>query len=191
MSIGQHNQKLTTSPKASSALSDAQQLAGLSPFMPITLTQGKVALVDKADYVWLNQWKWYVRKDRKRYFYATRMVYTLDKWTQIQMHRFIMNAPAHLHVDHINFDTLDNRRQNLRLCTSGQNTSSQRPQHKTTASIYKGVWFIKEVKRWRAGIQYHYKKIHLGCFVDEIEAAKAYDQAAKKYFGEFAITNFP
>ena len=100
-----------------------------------------------------------------------------------------MDAPKGLFVDHINHDGLDNRKSNLRLCTQRQNNQTQRPRGKT--SKYKGVYWNKRAKKFMASICIDGKKKSLGYFIDEVAAAKSYDKAAKKLFGEFAYLNFP
>lgn len=94
-------------------------------------------------------------------------------------------------VDHKNHNTLDNRKENLRVCNKRKNSENQSPQRRETSSLYKGVNFFKRVKRWRAYIKVNQKQIHLGYYLTEIEAAQAYDNAAKTYFGEFCHLNFP
>jgi hypothetical protein len=107
------------------------------------------------------------------------------------MHREIMNPPEHLLVDHRNNDTLDNRRANLRLATHSEN-SYNRPKTKAkTTSQYIGIYLEKRTGRWTVKIRANGKRLWLGRFELEIEAAKAYDAAAKKYHGEFARLNFP
>src|SRR5690242_17796567 len=103
------------------------------------------------------------------------------------MHRVIMNASADIHVDRINGDGLDNRRENLRLCTRDENMMNRR-KNSNNSSGYKGV--DRNKGKWRAYIQVDKKWIHLGYFSTAEQAAHAYDNAAKKYFGEFANTNF-
>lgn len=152
----------------------------------IPLTQGKVAIVDDEDYSMLSQYRWFLhttgcairhfghgRKDRR----------------MIRMHREIMNAPKELQVDHINGDKLDNRRSNLRLATNSQNQMNCRKRYGND-SKYKGVCWHWQNSKWRANIKIDGKQTHLGLFLNEIDAAKAYDDAARKYFGEFAKTNF-
>jgi hypothetical protein len=104
------------------------------------------------------------------------------------MHRqLIPDVPAGLVIDHINADGLDNRHANLRLATVAQNAANSRPR-KSRAGL-KGVTFAKGKNRWRASIVANGSRIHLGYFRDPRDAAKAYDAAAKKYFGEFAYLN--
>ena len=152
----------------------------------ISLTQRKVAIVDDIDYDRLTCWKWYVHEG-----YAARKSSRLVGHKVILMHREIMNPPAHLLVDHRNNDGLDNRRANLRLATHSEN-SYNRPKTKAkTTSQYIGIYLEKRTGRWTVKIRANGKRLWLGRFESEIEAAKAYDEAAKKYHGEFARLNFP
>jgi len=105
------------------------------------------------------------------------------------MHRFILNAPRHKLVDHIDGNGLNNRKANLRLCNHSQNAWNRRP-NSGCHSKYKGVYWNKDKKKWHATISKSYKRIHLGYFDNEIEAARAYDKKAKEFFGEFAYLNF-
>ena len=100
-----------------------------------------------------------------------------------------MQAPKNLLVDHINHDGLNNTRKNLRLATHAQNKRNQRS-FKPASSKYKGVYYAKQEKAYRADIQYNGKKIFLGRFKKETDAAKAYDKKAKELFAEFACLNF-
>jgi hypothetical protein len=107
------------------------------------------------------------------------------------MHRQILNAPDSLIVDHINGNGLDNRKANIRTATYTQNSCNRKKANKDTWSQYKGVTFNAKRKKWKARIQVHGRKIYLGSFNAETNAAKAYDKAAKKYHKEFAALNFP
>ena len=97
--------------------------------------------------------------------------------------------PAGQELDHSNGDPLDNRIENLRPATHQQNMRNRKPQGGT--SRYKGVWRDKRKRKWRACISYNGKVIHLGTFTDEIEAARAYDGAARRLSDSFARCNFP
>jgi hypothetical protein len=153
----------------------------------LKLSQGKVALVDDEDYEWLNQWKWFAHKDCNTY-YAGRSEKINGSRKQIWMHRAIMNTPVGLEVDHIDHNGLNNQRSNLRNCTQSQNHMNQSNMGK---SKYKGVSFFtkKKYKQVRANICVCGSPIYLGSFLTEEEAALAYNEAAKKYFGEFALLN--
>jgi hypothetical protein len=153
----------------------------------IPLTNGLVALIDADDVERVSKFKWYAsEKDKWTYALKGRT----DESPYAAMHRFIMNAPEGLHVDHINGNGLDNRKSNLRICTNQQNRWNQ-DSHRGSSSQYKGVFFEKRRERWRAEIRFDHRRIKLGDFPNEIEAAKAYDKIAWLCFGEFARTNFP
>lgn len=144
--------------------------------------KGKFAIVDDEDYEELFKYKWCldawggyaVRFDNRR------------MRGLIKMHREIMKPPDKSHVDHINGNSLDNRRCNLRLCTSMQNIWNKR---KKSGQKFKGVH--PSGSGWRAVIQTNGKQHHIGTFATEIEAAMAYDEVAKREQGEFARLNFP
>lgn len=108
----------------------------------------------------------------------------------IFMHRLIMNARAGEKIDHINGNRLDNRKENLRLCTTSENNRNVKISRKNNKTGYKGVSLEKGDGKYRSCIKVNGKTIHLGRFPDVVSAAKAYDEAANKYFGDFARTNF-
>ena len=153
----------------------------------IELSQGKVALVDDEDYEYLNQWKWCALKSHNVY-YAVRTVRHDNMQTTQCMHRLILNCPSGMKDDHRNGDGLDNRRDNLRICTNAENIHNSRVQSRNKSSRFKGVHLHKA--KWCSRIKVNGVKIHLGYFISEYAAADAYDLAAKKYFGEFARLNF-
>ncbi len=107
------------------------------------------------------------------------------------MHREVLHVAEGLFVDHINHHGWDNRKANLRPATPADNARNALYPKINTTSKYRGVWYNKKKKRWRAVIGINYKRKIIGKYHDEIAAAKAYDQAAKKYHKEFAILNFP
>jgi hypothetical protein len=96
-----------------------------------------------------------------------------------------------LFIDHINCNAIDNRRANLRIATRAQNAKNRSKSKRKCSSVYKGVHWHKQHKKWGAMIAVDHKRIHLGYFSNEDQAAKCYDEAAKKYHGEFACLNFP
>jgi hypothetical protein len=161
----------------------------------IELTKGYFAKIDDEDFVEVSKYKWHVlfkRKGGKPY--ANTSIHISGsgknrKKKNINLHKLIMKTTNH--VDHKNGDTLDNQKINLRECNNSQNHMNIPKIKKKTASKYKGVSFRKEHKysKWRATIRVNGKSMELGCFVTEIEAAKAYNEAATKYHGEFANIN--
>lgn len=144
-----------------------------------------VALVDDADYEWLSQFTW-----RPRNGYAARSYRQDGKIVTVSMHRVICGFPDGLEVDHVNFNKLDNRRANLRICTRQQNARHLYRQRNNTSG-YMGVRWLKLRKRWCATIRHDGKSYHCFQGSDIIEAARAYDAKARELFGEFANTNFP
>jgi HNH endonuclease len=124
-----------------------------------------------------TQWQTYIRCDRS---HKGMQFHTL-------LHRLIMNPPRTKQIDHIDGDTMNNRRSNLRIATPTQN--QQNRQYGYGYSDYKGVNL--NMGLWRAKITVNKKQVHLGYFATEEAAALAYDEAALNYFGEFAKTNFP
>ncbi len=151
----------------------------------IPLSQGKFAIVDAGDYEELNQYKWYADKSGHTYYAVRRKGRKL-----ISIHRQVMKAPRGLVCDHIDHDGLDNRKKNLRLCTQGENIRNMRAR-KGGTSIYIGVSFDKRIQMFSAKICVNYKKIWIGNFKCEIEAARARDRKAIEVHGEFASLNFP
>jgi len=153
----------------------------------LKLTKGKQTLIDDCDYEQVSKFKWRVlhRKYSKNY-------YVVRNHGGIILHREILGLTKGdgKEVDHINHNGLDNRRINLRVCTHKENEHNQYTQNRLKSSKFKGVDWHKNTQKFRARIKFNSKKIHLGFFFSEIEAAKAYDEAAVKYFGEFAYLNF-
>jgi hypothetical protein len=154
----------------------------------IFLTKNKYAIVDDDDYYVLSRWKWHLVVADKA-FYAARssLIKYGEKRKRIYMHRFIMQPEHGMEVDHINGDGLDNRKINLRVCLHSENKQNLHARY--GSSRYKGVWWNNERQKWEAGIKTNSKKVFLGRFKDEFEAALAYNRAAINYFGEFANLN--
>lgn len=159
----------------------------------IVLTQGKIALVDDADYDWLNQWKWIASKparSRTYYVYHSVLIARAKRYTTEWMHRLILGLQMgdKQQCDHIDHNGLNNQRSNLRVCTKTQNMQSSRKRKRRT-SKYKGVCWHRHNRKWYSRICVKKKEIHLGFFDSEIDAAAAYNVAALKHFGDFALLN--
>lgn len=143
-----------------------------------------VAMVDDEDYEMVNEYKWHYHHDS----------YAVTTWSKVAgrvkfllMHRLILGELVRGKVtDHINGNGLDNRRENLRVCSQSENTCNQK-QSKSNTSGYKGVFL--QGKKWKTQIRINGKTHYIGYFSDKIEAARAYNEAAKKYHGEFARLN--
>lgn len=157
----------------------------------ITLTRGLFAIVDDADFDWLNRWNWQAMKSGDK-FYASRDVRfgprRLSQKRRILMHREILRAGPDQLVDHRDRDGLNNTRSNLRCATNTQNGANSIS--KRGSSQFKGVFWDNQVQRWHARITVGKRQHFLGRFDNELEAAAAYDAAARVYFGEFARPNF-
>jgi hypothetical protein len=146
--------------------------------------------VDQEDFELLNKYKWYASKSKNTY-YASRTKTSGKKKTEIKMHREVIKPPVGMVVDHINHKGWDNRKANLRPATHQQNIFNRRyVRKKSSSSKYKGVSWTPHVQMWRVRVWLNYKSKNIGYFKDEIEAAKAYDEAVKKYHKEFAVLNF-
>src|ERR1700741_607107 len=159
----------------------------------IQLTQGKVALIDEEDFALVSPFSWDAFRNEDRGWYARKGAKPKEKDF---MHRLICGLAQKdpRHGDHRNGDGLDNRRENLRVCTRAQNAQNR----KTPAGRFKGVSLAKHHDRvgynlpkpWKATISANKQHIFLGLFATAEEAARAYDCAALQHHGEFARLNF-
>lgn len=152
----------------------------------VTLTRGHVSLINPEDAEFVGQWNWSTlmwgptrraavrRKNSGGFFY---------------LHREITGAPSGKEVDHISGDTLDNRRENLRVCDPRLNHRNVSPHRKKTSSRFKGVYHDKERGQWQAYINVDGVRHRLGRFHSELDAALAYDSKATELHGEYAKTN--
>ena len=154
--------------------------------MKIKLTQNKVTLIDDADYELIKQYKWCAGRTHQCWYAITQARNDDGKRTTLYMHRLIIgNNCKDLFIDHINGDGLDNRRSNLRICTNAENLHNRLPRRE----MYKGVYWCKRKKPWRARIRNNGRLIHLGYYDSKEKAANAYNKAARNYFGGFAFLN--
>ena len=153
----------------------------------IPLSRGMVALVDDDDYDMLvSVGKWHATPGTSGTYYANRSITRPGGGQTTQgMHTLISGWP---YVDHRNGDGLDNRRANLRQATDSQNQGNRRIGSNNTSG-YKGV--SRSGLKWRARIRLDGHQTHMGCYATPQEAARAYDTASIKHFGEFARPNFP
>lgn len=141
----------------------------------IPVGHGQFAIVDDEDFELVSKYRW---NAKGTYGYAV---------TNLRMHRLIMNAPAGMFVDHINGDTLDNRRCNLRICTNAEN--QQNTASRGGTSRYKGVSFNKKSGKWKAAFLANGKCYYLGLWESEEDAARAVDKKRREVCGTFASKN--
>lgn len=146
----------------------------------IKLTQGKETIVDDDDY--------YKLIDYKCHYDGVYAGLTINN-KKVRLHRVILgiNNPD-IKVDHINRNTLDNRKENLRLVTQQQNMFNKGNKI-GSKSIYKGVSLHTKNRNWIAHIRYNKKTIHIGSYNSEIDAAIAYNKKAFEFFKEYAYLN--
>jgi hypothetical protein len=142
---------------------------------------GNKFLIDSEDYEKIKKYYW-------RYEKRTGYFQSFINGHSLYLHRYLMNVKSQsgICVDHINRDKTDNRKSNLRLCTSHQNTMNKLSPHQISGK-YRGVQKVKS--KYSAAITYKYKRYHLGYFFTAEEAAKAYNEKAKELYGEFAVLN--
>lgn len=147
----------------------------------------KEVFVDDEDYDRVVYYNWSLKKSRNT-FYARSWISETEK---VPLHQFIIGKQKGKVIDHIDGNGLNNQRSNLRFCTNAQNSANCK--RKIGATGYRGVHFagkaIKHKVMYKAGIRVNYKNITIGYFNTPIEAAVAYNNAAIKHFGEFAVLN--
>jgi len=158
-------------------------------YVEVLLTQNKKALIDYMDYKVVSKHKWHTHKSSD-ILYAGTNLYSKEKnrnQTKILMHSLILGENL---IDHKNGNGLDNRRSNIRACTISQNRANS-SKAKGTSSKYKGVFWRDADKKWFAQTSKNHKRYYIGKFENASDAAKAYDNFARKLYGDFAKLNFP
>jgi len=148
----------------------------------VPLSQGLFATVDAADYKEIRKHRWSVLRVGTKVY-----AQTLIHGRHVLMHRFLLRPRKGYQVDHIDSNGLNNCRSNLRVCTAGQNQANRRP--RGGSSRFVGVWRRRD--RWVAEIRHRGRRYSLGCYADEVEAAKARDRKAVELHGVYAYLNFP
>lgn len=153
----------------------------------ISLTQGQFAKVDDDDFETFGSLKWCAiwDLDTKSFYVRRTVTVSPRKRTVEYLHRVVMGNPKSMKVDHINHNTLDCQRANLRVCTTSQNAMNRAGSTRNSQTGVRGVSWDASRKRWYSRIEVGGKKIFLGRFTEIASASAAYAMANKKYFGEF------
>jgi hypothetical protein len=149
----------------------------------IPLSQGQFAIVDDDDFEKINTYKWCIKKTSHN-LYAKRVF----NMKTIDMHRFIMNPKIGYVIDHINGDGLDNRKENLRICTHSENMKNIKVRKDNTSGV-RGIHWQKKANKWHCQIQYNGKKIYLGLYKD-LEDAKRVVLLHQNNTSEFYKTRY-
>lgn len=147
----------------------------------LILTNGEKVQLDDQDYDYYNQWSWFRSH--------TGLVYRHTRQGHIALHKLICPVSESMEVDHKDRNQLNCQRSNLRPATHSQNGANKIAPPNTSG--YRGVYWNRAKGRFHAQIKKNKQTIYLGLYQSPEEAARAYDKAAKKYFGDFAILNFP
>jgi len=160
----------------------------------IKLTQGKVALVDDADFEELSKHKWwaYYRRSENRWYCARKAPSGVERPRQktVYMHAVIAGTQPGFDTDHIDGDGLNNTRRNLRVCTRAENQHNQTRKNQGRTSRYRGVSWNNKNRKWEAVIRSNWKQAYLGGFDSEHDAAGAYDVAGIARDPEHFTPNF-
>lgn len=153
----------------------------------VPLTRGFVCTISPEDWSRVRDYFWYAMTNKSGNTYAATNIPGAAH--TLLMHRLLTNAPKSVKVDHKDGNGLNNVRRNLRLVSAAGNSHNSRRRRGT--SRFKGVYWYKLTNRWHAVICLNYKRRSLGYYHDEEQAARAYDEAARKLHGAHACVNFP
>lgn len=160
----------------------------MGTYAEIPLSRGLVAIVDVDVAPSMSAWEWHASEKGAGKFYARRNEWTDGNMRAVYLHRVIAGAPDGYEVDHINGDSLDNRRENLRVCPAAKNRQN-RLKRIVKSSAFKGVSWDSRRRLWVAAIYVEGRKKYLGRFDSEEAAARAYNTAATLNHREFANLN--
>lgn len=154
-----------------------------------TKKYGAVKLTfDEKSFKLYQKYNWWLKDQNNKYSYLCRDCVTTGK--KFRFHRELLNlTDKNLVCDHINGDGLDNRLDNLRICTQKENIRNKNKTKNQTSSKYKGVSFNKLNNNWRVRMEKDGSQVEIGSFKTEKEAAEAYNKAAIKMYGEYAKVN--
>lgn len=183
--------------RANIRIEQKNQIKRHDGIVEIDVGHGRIAIVNTKDYGLVKPYTWCAikRQGSNTWYAQTNIKQDNGKYSTVQMHWLIVpSIPVGMVRDHKNRNGLDNRQENIRICTNQQNIRNQGHHRDAKHSVYKGVTRILGNRRkrpWVARIIVNYKPISLGYYGTELEAARAYDVGAKKYFGEYARLNFP
>jgi hypothetical protein len=147
------------------------------------------AIVDDEDFEWASQWKWFAHRNKDHFYAARSIPAPNNERRELLLHRELMKAPIGLMVDHKNRNGLDNRKENLRICTNQQNQWNRKKARNGKTSRFIGVRWHKGDRKFYAEIQVDGRRKHLGGFASEEDAAIARDKAVIKYHGPYANLN--
>jgi hypothetical protein len=156
----------------------------MSNIITIPITKGLFVTINSEDYELVLPYSWYAKKGKNTYYAANK------NKSVIYMHRLILGlTDPNLKGDHIDHNGLNNCRNNLRVATNSQNNFNAVKRRGHASTKYKGIYYDRSREKWACEIKVNKKKKYIGRFKSEVKAALAYNEAALKYYGEFAHLN--
>jgi hypothetical protein len=172
--------------------SASARLPVLNGCASLQLSRGLNALIDACDFPELSRSTWFVTQTRRGgRLYAATDALADGRPGRVSLHRHLIGDPPGVLTDHVNQDSLDNRRRNLRPASTSQNTANGPKSCRggRSSSRFKGVSRYRFDGRWQAGVCRDRHRYYLGLYLTETEAATAYNHAARLLFGDFARLN--